>query len=295
MRIDRRSLLQASAVMAASAAVARRGLAQQGNHQELQKNLDAVLQAAVERGDVPGVIGAITDRNGTIYEGAFGERRLGSGVPMTMDTVTHLASMTKPITAAAAMQLVEQGELELDVPISRWAPDAARLQVLDGWDDKGEPILRAPVREVTLRHLMTHTSGFAYNLWDADLDRYMKEKNLPALDSGEEAAFYPPLMFDPGERWEYGISIDWIGKLVEVVSGKSLGTYMHDHIFVPLGMDSTSYRISPDMEARRASVHQRGSAGVSRRPTGSGSRSRCASSAAAASTRPPGTISSSCA
>ncbi len=89
---------------------------------------------------------------------------------------------------------------------------------------------------------MTHTSGFAYNLWDADLDRYMKAKNVPGLDSGEEEAFYPPLMFDPGERWEYGISIDWIGKLVEVVSGKSLGTYMQENIFAPLGMTSTGYR-----------------------------------------------------
>jgi methyl acetate hydrolase len=220
-----------------------------------------VLRDAVERGDVPGVIGALTDRDETIYRGAFGERRLGQGVPMTFDTVTYLASMTKPITATAAMQLVEQGKLELDVPISRWVPDAAKLQVLDGWD-QGEPVLRAPSGEVTLRHLMTHTSGFAYDLWDPDLERYMKLKKVPALDSGEEAAFYPPLMFDPGERWEYGISIDWIGKLVEVVSGQSLGTYMQENIFAPLGMSSTGYRISPDMDARRASTHQRGPDGT---------------------------------
>jgi CubicO group peptidase (beta-lactamase class C family) len=165
--------------------------------------------------------------------------------------------MTKPITATAAMQLVEQGKLELDAPISRVVPDAAKLQVLDGWDANGEPILRAPSREVTLRDLMTHTSGFAYGLWDADLARYMAEEKFPELASGEEAAFYPPLMFDPGERWEYGISIDWIGKLVETVSGKSLGTYMQENIFSPLGMTSTGYRITPDMEARRATSHQR--------------------------------------
>jgi methyl acetate hydrolase len=261
MRINRRGLLQAGTVLVASAAVARRGLSQEANRQALEKGVDTVLRDAVERGDVPGVIGALTDRDETIYRGAFGERRLGQGVPMSFDTVTYLASMTKPITATAAMQLVEQGKLELDVPISRWVPDAAKLQVLDGWD-QGEPVLRAPRREVTLRHLMTHTSGFAYDLWDADLARYMKLKKVPALDSGQEAAFYPPLMFDPGERWEYGISIDWIGKLVEVVSGQSLGTYMQENIFSPLGMGSTDYRISPDMEARRASTHQRGPDGA---------------------------------
>jgi methyl acetate hydrolase len=261
MRINRRGLLQAGTVLVASAAVARRGLSQEANRQALEKGVDTVLRDAVERGDVPGVIGALTDRDETIYRGAFGERRLGQGVPMSFDTVTYLASMTKPITATAAMQLVEQGKLELDVPISRWVPDAAKLQVLDGWD-QGEPVLRAPRREVTLRHLMTHTSGFAYDLWDADLARYMKLKKVPALDSGQEAAFYPPLMFDPGERWEYGISIDWIGKLVEVVSGQSLGTYMQENIFSSLGMGSTDYRISPDMEARRASTHQRGPDGA---------------------------------
>jgi methyl acetate hydrolase len=257
MRIRRRSLLQAGAALVAGAALAKRGFGQAADRQALEKNLDTVLQDAVERGDVPGVIGAVTDPEETIYQGAFGERRLGQGVPMTFDTVTYLASMTKPITATAAMQLVEQGKLELDAPISRWVPDAAKLQVLDGWDDKGEPVLRPPTREVTLRHLMTHTSGFAYNLWNADLARYMELKGVPGLDSGEEAAFYPPLMFDPGERWEYGISIDWIGKLLEVVSGKSLGTYMQENIFDPLGMSSTGYRISPDMEERRASTHQR--------------------------------------
>jgi CubicO group peptidase (beta-lactamase class C family) len=203
----------------------------------------------------------VTDRKRTVYEGAFGERGLGKGVPMTVDTVFYLASMTKPITATCAMQLVEQGRLELDAPISRYVPDAKRLQVLEGWDDKGQPRLRPPKREVTLRDLNTHSSGFAYNLWDANLDRYMRETKFPGLDSGKEEAFYPPLMFDPGERWEYGISIDWIGKLVQVVSGKSLGTYMRDHVFAPLGMASTGYAISPDMERRLATSHQRDAGG----------------------------------
>jgi methyl acetate hydrolase len=257
MPVSRRSFLEISAVLIPATLVARRALAQNTAVASLKDNADAVLAGIAERGDVPGVVAAVTSPAETIYLAAFGERGLGQGVAMTPDTVFNIASMTKPVTATAAMQLVEAGELELDVPISRWAPQAKNLQVLDGWDASGRPILRAPKREVTLRDLMTHTSGFAYGQWDADLARYLMEEKFPELASGEEAAFYPPLMFDPGERWEYGISIDWIGKLVETVSGKSLGTYMQENIFSPLGMASTGYRITPDMEARRATIHQR--------------------------------------
>jgi methyl acetate hydrolase len=262
MLLTRRQSLMAGASFVATAWAAKNVLAQ-GEVSGAQKDaIDKVLRQAVERGDVPGVVVAVTDRERTIYEGAFGERGLGNGVPMTTDTVFYLASMTKPITATCAMQLVEQGKLELDAPISKYVPETKqKLQVLEGWDDKGKPKLRPPKREIALRDLMTHSSGFVYNLWDADFDRYMKETKLPGLDSGKEEAWYPPLMFDPGARWEYGISIDWIGRLVQVVSGKSLGTYMQDHVFAPLGMTSTGYAISPDMETRRATSHQRDAAG----------------------------------
>jgi methyl acetate hydrolase len=262
MLLTRRQSLMAGASFVATAWAAKNVLAQ-GEVSGAQKDaIDKVLRQTVERGDVPGVVVAVTDRKRTIYEGAFGERGLGGGVPMTTDTVFYLASMTKPITATCAMQLVEQGKLELDAPISKYVPETKqKLQVLEGWDDKGKPKLRPPKREITLRDLNTHSSGFVYNLWDADFDRYMKKTKLPGLDSGKEEAWYPPLMFDPGERWEYGISIDWIGRLVQAVSGKLLGTYMQDHVFAPLGMTSTGYAISPDMETRRATSHQRDAAG----------------------------------
>ena len=186
MRIRRRNLLQAGAMVVTGAALTRRGFGQdqEGDRAALEKNLDTVLQDAVERGDVPGVIGA----SPTVTRRSMAARSANAGLRLgradkTFDTVTYLASMTKPITATAAMQLIEQGKLELDAPISKWVPRAADLQVLDGWDDKGEPVLRPPTREVTLRHLMTHTSGFAYDLWDADLARYMKQKGVPPLNS----------------------------------------------------------------------------------------------------------------
>jgi methyl acetate hydrolase len=227
----------------------------------LDGQLDAALGGAVERGDVAGVVGAITNASDTIYSAAFGERKLGSGVAMTEDTVCNMASMTKAITGACAMQLVEQGKLDLDSPVATWLPDAGELQVLDGWDGD-KPVLRAPARPVTLRHLMTHTSGMAYTQWDADLLKVAEATQeggaFPPLDYAKpETWTVQPLMFDPGEKWDYGISIDWIGRLVQEVSGKSLGTYMADNIFAPLGMASTSYGMTDDMLARQATIHQR--------------------------------------
>jgi CubicO group peptidase (beta-lactamase class C family) len=260
MRIDRRTLLRSGAAVVAATTFtcARQLFARDQIDPAIRERLDTVLRNATRRGDFPGVVAAITDRNNTIYEGAFGARALGQDAAITMDAVFSIRSMTKPIAATAAMQLVEQGKLDLQSPISRWVPNAAKLQVLGGWDSSGEPRLRAPKREITLRDLLTHTAGFAYRQWDADLDRYMKVKNFPELyATGKEEAFYLPLMFDPGERWEYGISMDWAGKLVEVVSGKTLGAYMQENIFSPLGMMSTGYKLTPDMETRRVTSHRR--------------------------------------
>jgi CubicO group peptidase (beta-lactamase class C family) len=165
--------------------------------------------------------------------------------------------MTKAVTGAAAMQLVERGELTLDGPVADIVPELATKGVLEGFDASGRAITRKPRRPITLRHLLTHTSGLGYDTWNADVMRYRKATGIPAVGSCQNAALTTPLLAEPGERWEYGISIDWIGKLVEVVSGKSLGSYMQDNIFSPLGMSSTGYRISPGMEVRRASTHQR--------------------------------------
>ena len=161
MQLTRRQFLYSTTAAATAFAFAPQAFAQGG----LEENLEAALRAPVERGDIVGVVGAITNAEETIYSAAFGERKLGGGVAMTEDTVCNMASMTKAITGACAMQLVEQGKLDLDSPISTWLPDAAELKVLDGWDGD-KPVLRDPVRPVTLRHLMTHSSGMAYTQWN---------------------------------------------------------------------------------------------------------------------------------
>jgi methyl acetate hydrolase len=224
----------------------------------LQSQVDAVLHNAVVKGDVPGVVAAATDRGGTIYEGGFGERVLGSGIAMTTDTVGWIASMTKALTGTAAMQLVEQGRLELDRAAADWVPELAEIQVLEGFDDAGQPLTRPPRRPITLRHLLTHTAGFSYEIWSEEVIRYQQAKGIPGIITCRNAALTTPLLCDPGERWEYGINIDWAGRMVEAASGRRLGAYLQENIFEPLGMRDTAFKLRPDMRARLAKIHQRG-------------------------------------
>ncbi len=219
--------------------------------------IDAVLRQAAVAGEVPGVVAVAATDQGVIYEGAFGKRELGRDVAMTPDTVGYIASMTKALTSAAAMQLVERGKLTLDGPAANVAPELSRTRVLEGFDQTGKPKLRAPKRPITLRHLLTHTSGFGYEIWDADIIRYQQATGTPSIFTSENAALTAPLLCDPGERWVYGISIDWAGKMVEAASGQQLGKFLDENLFGPLGMTSTSFLLSASQRSRLAGLHTR--------------------------------------
>ncbi len=232
--------------------------------------LDALLQAAVDRGDVPGVVAMATDGTRTLYEGAFGVRQLGGDAAMTLDSVFWIASLTKAVTSVAAMQLVEQGRVGLDQPLGGIVPKLAKLQVLEGFGADGQPILRPARREVTLHDLLTHTSGFVYEMWNAGLGRYVRATGKPGASSGLNAGLEMPLAFDPGERWEYGIGVDWAGKVVEAVSGQGLGAYFAEHITGPLGMVDTQFG-RPDsdrvVDAPQPAAGWHAEAGSSGRPS----------------------------
>ena len=223
--------------------------------------IDRVLADAITGTKVAGLVAAAADADGPIYEDAFGRRSLASPARMTTDTVFRIASMTKAITAAAAMQMVEQGKLDLDQPAGEILPFLANPQVLLGFDSKGNPIMRAARGQVTLRKLLTHTAGFVYDTWNADMNRFAEETGLPAARTGKLAALNAPLGFDPGEQWEYGINIDIAGRMVEVVSGENLDTYMRRHLFEPLGMPDTGFVLRPEWAGRMATVHTRGEDG----------------------------------
>ena len=226
------------------------------------KSLDQILSRAVESKAMPGIVAAAATDQGTLYEGAFGKRELGKEAPMAPDTVVWIASMTKAITATAVMQLVERGKLGLERPASEVVPDLAKAKVLEGFDTAGKPRLRAPKRPITLRHLLTHTAGFGYEIWNQGIIQYQTATGTPGVTTCTNAALTTPLMFDPGDRWEYGISIDWAGKMVEAASGQRLDRYFQENIFDPLGMKDTSFKISPSQRARLASVHQRAEDGA---------------------------------
>ncbi len=227
----------------------------------LRVKLDDIFKKAVERGDVPGVAAFAVAGGDFAYEGAFGRRDLSKNDEMTVDTVVWIASMTKAITSVAAMQLVERGKLELDAPVSAILPELSSVQVLEGFDENGKPRLRPPRRPITLRHLLTHTSGFSYDIWNADIGRYMRYAGVPGIITCQNAALRTPLVADPGTRWEYGISIDWVGKLVEAVSAKRLPDYFEENIFGPLGMNDTRFVLSESQRLRLAGMHQRQSDG----------------------------------
>ena len=257
-RQTRRDILKATAALTATASVGtmiRRAAAQGGAAQSRQ--IDAVLRRASDAREVPGVVAVAANDRGVIYEGAFGTRDLAQGQGMTLDTIFRLASMTKAVTSVAAMQLVEQGRLQLDAPIGNVLPELSAPQVLEGFEDSGAPRLRPAKRPITLRHLLTHTAGFGYEFDNADLVRYVKATSTPSTSTGKLAALRLPLSFDPGERWQYGINIDWVGRTVEAVSGLPLEVYFRQHIFAPLGMSDTDYVISAAQRSRLVSVHQR--------------------------------------
>ena len=256
MSTSRRKFLVAGSA-ALTVAAAPRARAQSAEAARKGK-IDALLKGATDAGDVPGVVAMATDRNSVLYEGAYGKRILGQAAPMTMDTVVWIASMTKALTGTAAMQLVEQGKLDLDAPAAKVVPEIASIEVLEGFDASGQPRTRAPKRPITLRHLLTHTAGFGYDLWSVDLGKYQTAKNIPGIITCQNAALRTPLLSDPGDRWFYGIGIDWAGKMVEATSGKRLGSYLQENLFAPLGMTSTGFKITPSMRERLAKVHQRG-------------------------------------
>ena len=222
------------------------------------------------------MVAAAADDGGTRYEGAFGRRSLAGGslaggslaggslagdAAMSMDTVFRIASMTKAITTVAAMQMVEQEKLALDQPAGEVVPALANPQVLEGFSADGQPMLRPARRPVTLRALLTHTSGFVYDTWNENLNRYAVVAGLPAARTGKLAALNAPLGFDPGERWEYGIGIDWAGRMVEAVSGLNLEQYMQRHILGPLGMRDTTFDPRPEWGDRLVTVHARAADG----------------------------------
>jgi methyl acetate hydrolase len=228
---------------------------------QTQAQIDQILRQKTVTKEIPGVVAIAANSTEVICQGAFGKRDLSKPDAMTADSVFWIASMTKAITTAGAMQLVEQGKLSLDAPIGKLLPDLASPQVLEGFDAKGEPKLRPASRPITLRHLMTHTAGFCYNMWNGDMVKYLEKTGLPPVTTCKNDALKTPIMSDPGTRWEYGTNIDFVGKAIEAASGKRLDAYLRDHLFAPLGMSDTGFKLGDSQRKRLVGMHARGADG----------------------------------
>ncbi len=182
-------------------------------------NIDAVLRGIGQR-RIPAVTAAAGTANAVSYSGAFGTRDSASGTAVTPESIFSIASMTKAVTSTAAMQLVEQGKLALDEPVSKHLPELGKLQVLDGFNLLRRPILRPATKAVTLRHLLTHTSGFAYGTWHEAMSRFESS-------GGDDTHV---LAFEPGAQWQYGPSTFWVGRLDEAAPGITLKKYFQQNL-----------------------------------------------------------------
>jgi CubicO group peptidase (beta-lactamase class C family) len=223
--------------------------------------IDQVLHDAVQEGVVPNVVAMAADHHGPIYEGAAGPRVAGGSDTVTADTTFRIASMTKMVATTAALQLVEEGKLDLDDPVEKYRPEFAKLQVLEGFDGD-TPRLRAPRTKATVRQLASHTSGVAYWFWNADIARWEELTGTPNVLSGDEVIFTAPLVADPGTTFEYGINTDWLGRVVEAAGDAPLDVQIAERILTPLGMEHTAFAIGDEQRADLVPIHLRGENGA---------------------------------
>lgn len=230
---------------------------------KLKDVLDSILKNAVTRaGGVPGVVAMVTDKDGNIYEGAYGYRNIETKEPMTLDTVFAMFSTTKAVTGLILMKLVEDGLVSLSDPVSKYLPEINDIEVLVGYDENGYPQTKKPDNEITIDMLMLHTAGFGYEFFSEDDARYREAKGVPSILTSTAASLQSVLLFEPGTAWNYGVNIDWVGRVIEVVTGLRLEAAMKKYLFEPQNMKNISFTPPVDMKQRRAVIHLRNEEGT---------------------------------
>ena len=222
--------------------------------------IDAVLADAVASGAVPNVVAVAADRQGVIYEGAAGSRTPGEDSAVDADTPLRIMSMTKPVVTVAALQLSEQRKLDIDAPVEEYCPEFAAIGLLERIAD-GRPVLRAPARKVTVKQLITHTSGLGYWFWNADVLAWEQAVGAPKPMTGLRAVLDAPLVAEPGSAFMYSPATDWLGLVVEAVCGRSLDEAITAIITEPLGMTRTGFALDDRARAALVPVHLRAPGG----------------------------------
>lgn len=220
------------------------------------KIFDDILVRYTEKGLLPNTFAGVADLRGEIYTGAAGKKNIDHAESLSANAVVAIASMTKPVTTVAALQLAERKLLDLDAPVTDYLPELSELKVLQGFDGSEAILVSAPVPPTT-RQLLMHTSGFVYEFWNANAARLVEEGGAESIFTPSTEFLEVPLSAPPGTRWEYGIGIDWAGRVVESVSGKALDQYFFENIFSPLGMKNTAFSVAASNEASRSALHSR--------------------------------------
>ncbi len=224
--------------------------AEQGFSDAGKGALSFELNNAVSRGDTPGVVALVVGRDDMLYEGVAGKLDVAHGTAMPVNAIFSIASMTKPITSVGIMILFEEGKLKLDDPVSQYLPGFDRLQVITKFDEKDATYQTRPAkRPMTIRHLLTHTSGIAYGFSNPI------EYRLTEVTNKDEWEL--PLVNDPGDKWNYGPSTAVLGMIIEKIAGESLEDYFQQRIFRPLGMGDTSYAVPAAKQSRVATKYIR--------------------------------------
>ena len=218
--------------------------------------IDNILEDAAQQ-KVPAVSAAVISKDADLYKGHFGFKDLEKKDPVDDNTLFRIASMTKAITSTCIYQLIDKDILSLDTNLKDFFPEISDKKVIRGFDDNGDPILCDVSIDINIGHLLTHTSGFAYEIWNESIAKLVEKGDLQSAFANNDEFLKAPLVFEPGSDWEYGIGIDWLGVLIEKINDCSLQEYMHTHIFEPLGMSNTSYDLDKNKHSRVAKVYGR--------------------------------------
>ena len=213
--------------------------------------LKTFLRTAVDRGDVPGVVAMVVNRDGVLFHDAAGKLNVAGGIDMPKDAIFRIASMTKPVTSVAVMMLVEEGKLKVDDEVSKYLPAFKQRQVLTSVNEATGTFETRPARHpIAIRHLLTHTSGIGYAFSDRRLAIALKK-------TGAVSEAELPLLHEPGEQWTYGASTRVLGDVVEKISGQRIDAFLESRIAKPLGMNDTTFTVPRAKYARVVTAHQK--------------------------------------
>ena len=219
------------------------------------RGINNILNEAVMNGTVPGVVAIVADKNEILYHNAFGKMDVKNDIDMDKHALFSIASMTKAFTSVGVMMLYERGEFELNDSVSNFIPSLKNKQVLNSFDPADSTYTAVSVvREITIKQLLTHTSGYGYFFLSDSLAKIIGKTGMSWRDL--------PLLHQPGVKWTYGVSADILGDLIEEVSGVTLDVFFEENLFYPLGMSDTFYNIPDEKFNRLVTLHRRSEDGI---------------------------------